>query len=51
MDNQEIAVRLTVAAIEWLQRQEDVSLDRNSEGLGATVGNLYKAILKTISTN
>ena len=46
--DQEIATYLTVAAIEWLQEQTEVQLQRDAASIGANVGALYKAILKQI---
>ena len=48
--DQEIATYLTVAAIEWLQEQQDVQLQRDAASIGASVGALYKAILKQIAS-
>ena len=49
MDNQEIAMHLTVASVKWLQEQKGSGFEGNAEYLGSTVGSLYQSILRGIA--
>ena len=46
--DQEVAMNLACEAIEWLQGQGDLHLERDAESIGGAVGNLYAEILKRV---
>ena len=48
MDDQEIALNLTIASIEWLQQKEGLDFKSTIDNLADEVVQLYSKILKAV---
>ena len=48
MEYEEIALELTVASIEWIQVQENITFEESIDQLGDKVAKLYKKLLKAV---